>query len=482
MRIKIKEDNVLIFIQMLIMIVAAIFFSYKTSPIINKFFFAICTALFLFTKKNNYFWIFFTLLLLDQFGGFFRQGYYESDFGIPRFRLISGFTFDYYDIFIIICFVKAQTWRHLNIAKFIGSIKVLIFYFIMLYVLSVSIGMSLDKHTTMMRIIFFFSSFLSFQVLMDEKQLEKLVALAHNFMPIVLLLQIFTLVMGKSPYNMVMGSDHVFDWDNAGLGGYRVIYSGFLNLFSYITSIFLYRLKDKNFSQDKLLLVMLTCYMSILLTATRGWIISYSFLMLYFFFSELRLRSSNKLRYLLVVPIFFIILLQMFPILQTQIELSFNRFLTIRDIAGGDLTAGGTLSRLTDRSAPVMDKFMESPIIGFGFSNQYFDNADQHVGNQSLLLNVGVVGFIFFIMLILEILYILSKTQRRYYYEPDKRSALNALKVSIVSILLIHSSSTQLLGFHVLQHQKKFILITAIIVALILKKFRINQKQQQINI
>ena len=68
------------------------------------------------------------------------------------------------------------------------------------------------------------------------------------------------------------------------------------------------------------------------------------------------------------------------------------------------MTAEGTLIRITQRAPRVWNKYIESPIFGFGFSETGFSYNDGHVGNYTLLLQGGLAGMIIFIFFIISII------------------------------------------------------------------------------
>ena len=111
------------------------------------------------------------------------------------------------------------------------------------------------------------------------------------------------------------------------------------------------------------------------------------------------------------IALVFIVLISIvltIPKINLQILQVVERTLTMEDLAKGDLTAGGSLSRLTERGPRVMKKFYEQPVLGYGFSEEYYKFLDGHVGNQSLLLNGGIIGFIiisYFHFIIFSLLY-----------------------------------------------------------------------------
>ena len=122
------------------------------------------------------------------------------------------------------------------------------------------------------------------------------------------------------------------------------------------------------------------------------------------------------------------------------------RLETLANLAEGDKTAGGTLSRLDERAPRVMKKFWESPILGFGFSGEALPYSDGHVGNQNLLLHAGIMGFTIYVILWLTFFL-------KMYYREKNLSKKNKYKnipmmmiASLLSLIMIHSSSSQWFG------------------------------------
>ena len=94
-----------------------------------------------------------------------------------------------------------------------------------------------------------------------------------------------------------------------------------------------------------------------------------------------------------------------------------------------------------------MAVFRESPIIGWGFTNRFFSFADGHVGNQSMLLNGGILGYSIW-MLIFAL--ICMKTLRSSRI-PQVRARLGNGGVvfffGLLATFVIHSSSMQMWGY-----------------------------------
>jgi hypothetical protein len=146
---------------------------------------------------------------------------------------------------------------------------------------------------------------------------------------------------------------------------------------------------------------------------------------------------------------FFLIIIFISPQIGNQVEVASKRLATIGDLARGDLTAGGTLSRLTERGPRVMEGFKNSTIIlGAGYSDLYFEYADGHVGFQNILLHSGVIGFFIFISFAATLFFTPLRILKKFSYRYDLTPILRNLPLLIPGVLAINSG-TQFWGYEV---------------------------------
>lgn len=148
---------------------------------------------------------------------------------------------------------------------------------------------------------------------------------------------------------------------------------------------------------------------------------------------------------------------------------------TLEKLVAGDITAGGTLARLDIRGPRVMNKFWQSPILGWGFANGYYEYADGHVGHQNILLNVGIVGYLFvnglFIYLCIKIWSLCRKVEAEGLLKRAPLVYIGAL----IAVYVIHTSSTQFWGFDMYYDQIKKVLFFSLLftaVNICLSKYR----------
>jgi hypothetical protein len=143
-----------------------------------------------------------------------------------------------------------------------------------------------------------------------------------------------------------------------------------------------------------------------------------------------------------------------YPSIINQISLSFERLKTIEYFLKGDLTAGGTLSRITVRGPRLMALFRERPLLGFGFSIDFFKNWDMHLGNQAILFQGGIIGYLIWMIIFLLV------CVKIYFYGQKPYVKYKIKNGSIVFILAMlamfeeHSTSGQMWGFALYEYYK----------------------------
>jgi hypothetical protein len=220
-------------------------------------------------------------------------------------------------------------------------------------------------------------------------------------------------------------------------------YNIFLTLF---LALYFLSAHTRSFNKFYLsLIVYLSCF-SIFITATRGWIIAIFFVIISCMVVNIRSLKIVPV-ILLVFFVGFSFIIKSSLVMEKQLTYSVERLLTMENLAEGDLTARGTLRRLTTRHEPVIKKFMEKPIFGWGYSGEAFDTHDYHVGNQSILMSGGIVGMI----VIIYMLFFIIKQPLHLYFNIRKngfrKQQLLLIPIFTFGLFIIHSSSTQLFGF-----------------------------------
>ena len=100
-----------------------------------------------------------------------------------------------------------------------------------------------------------------------------------------------------------------------------------------------------------------------LLSATRGWIISFSLVIMLSVLLTGMIRSKRNISIVLIsIPVIIWALAN--PTISKQVDYARERLETMGAISEGDLTARGTLQRLDFRSQKVMDGWRRVPCSG----------------------------------------------------------------------------------------------------------------------
>lgn len=419
--------------------------NYYLPSFLRYFWFFGLLAAFLFTKnQNNYFWIVLFWLLFSS------PGYLFYKTGLNHLPVISiaglGRNVYYDELFGILVVIKAF-WRPVKQTVFYrNQLILIILYSVFLLFLGLLSGNGI---LTILKSVRYFIPLLMLIViprLIPYYSIQSLIKLMFISSFILVGSQLFDIVFGYpiaaffgETQLMVSGKEvgsdfSAFDVTN---GAIRTIYGPFLLLFSLVMSLVLLKEGGKTFKPWYLYMISLLTTLSIFMSATRGWIIA-SVLIL----AGIALAQNKKFSAYIFSGIIIILLAFSVPRLNTQIVQSFKRVLTLEALAKGDLTADGSLTRITERSPRVMNKFWEQPIWGFGFTDEYYEYADGHVGNQTLLLNGGIVGYMIFLYFILYLLY-------KYYraYSARKNKLMIFFILGLLALITIHSTSSMVFGY-----------------------------------
>ena len=377
--------------------------TYFLPNLVNQLFFLLLLFLF-YRSKENYFWFVFFLFLVDPPGGLFPPDDYNYGLAMYNFLPGTGRMVYFQELFIFTAFFKALRAGIKPRFVFKKPLMLLGVYLIFLFIASFFFGMTTFRMLSAIRNIIPWSLVFSILVLMPaHEDWLRFFRIIFILLVISVATQILSILISRTPA-VLLGVDFqpVMDYgpkEYSDLAGdpsqLRPISSSHVSLIALMGAMFYILYRGKTLNKTWLFIIIYIALFSILVTATRGWIIAY-FLMIVLF---MILGGRNIKRFIQFTILMLIASNIMFisPRIQDQVKNSIKRMGTIEKIARGDLTAGGTDARLEDYSPAIMAKFYESPVIGWGFSNEYAEYSNSHVGNQSLLLNVGLIGYLMFV-------------------------------------------------------------------------------------
>ncbi len=339
-------------------------------------------------SSNEPMWLALFMTVGDGFWGFFNP--YEA-----VTRLLPGLPgVEFEQLYILVAFVKALRKAPTEPLFHRGLLRAMGIYIGLLVLQGYALGLSPALNVQFRLVKFLLPLTLLFSIprlLRTEEDFRELFFYLFPMVFLALFAQVFTIATGITP-SQALGvmKKFWFTVDVTKGQTYRGFYSDNSVLLGYFGAYY-WLTRPGFFDRRYLYGVIAAAALCVVLSATRGWIIGFSIsLVLYLIFVEK--LSLKQIFSLGMVSTLVVVLLIQIPVVEKQFANAFERFSTIQKLMGGDVTAGGTLSRLNERSPRVMDKWSESPISGWGFSDEFFKHGDFHVANQNILLHAGIIG------------------------------------------------------------------------------------------
>lgn len=414
---------------------------YYTPPYINRVYFLLLLALF-WNSNKDYFWFVFVFILVSEPGLLFHGGTLTDIHRIPLYTITSGISFDFFDLFFILSFIKALLkgkWTHLILKR---PLTYLLFYFIFLFFISFFYGMNTESIKIYLRHFTVFTLFISFPYLVYKK--EDFLKFIHLVFPIIFLIifsQLLYLYTGNNLHSFISvkdTADIIQLWEIAGYptfirpmpGGVMLIF------FSFIFSLFLLEKKDYQGKKLYLYIILVLSVLAIFISATRSWILMFSiFFLLYSIFivkkKIILLFNASLIMLILFLSYLFI------PRFAYSVDNSWRRLSTIENLIEGDVTAGGTLIRIDKRLPKVLEGFEQNPIFGWGFSKIYEKYCDHHVGIFNMMLQSGLIGLILFVILWINYLRMIFFTTKRLSMNNTLKNPVLVLAIAFIGILIL---------------------------------------------
>lgn len=441
-----KKKLVLFFI----LIIAAVVAAHYTTPVVTTIFFVTVLIVYYRSEGNEPFWLAFFLIVQDGIVGYFTnfENLVQILPGLPAVE--AG------QLYIGVALVKAIRQEQEGFRLFYSrGLQILLIYLFFLVVQGYTWGVSLELNVQFRIVKFILPLFLLYALprLMDnEKQYWEVLYYLFPITFTVLFAQIFTIQNGRSPaiaWGVQVDASHLF------VVSREVAYRGFFNdglvLITILGSFLALGSKENRFSNSYMYIVIVSLFLSIFLSATRGWILGFLVVALGFLFFVSRIRPAQVLK-VTAISIVLAAILYSIPIVMIQVDNAWSRLMTLQALAGGDITAGGTLVRLERRSPLVLKRWAESPLTGIGFSNDFFRHGDMHVANQNILLHTGIIGtvllFSFFTFFLTKLFSAATALPRGH----PQKNQLMVFIIFFVGWFLIHSVTSQQFAFYAQPH------------------------------
>jgi hypothetical protein len=428
-------------IEILLVLLIGSFFVYRLrTPISNFVFYSFIFLGFLISKRII-FWTAILFIVLNTPWGLFYYVPYDWYFGLTTTVGIS-----YVSLIGLIVFIKSLSIfrkKELRLKDMLSLFyKPVIYFTVFMLIWSLVYGHNL---VSLYNIVQFFPSFLIFLVIptiMDDNQLIKFNKIIFLFSIIHFLGSLAEIISPGSFMRLIF-----FGPPPTGVayetGLIRFVGGIAIHLYTIIIALFYLSTRSASFKHWYLWLIVSLSYIFILSSATRGWMIASTFMLSgYFIYFVLRIKQSIKTFASVTLVILFVIVL-IPDSLKTNINAAINRLETMKAITEGDLTAEGTLSRITERGPVVLTRFSESPVVGFGFSKVTAEFFDEHVGNHSILLMGGIIGLIIIWGSVLALTFFIFRVDFK-----NSGKGVFVIGLALLTIMIIHSTSRSMIAFY----------------------------------
>lgn len=403
------------------------------------------TLLFIFYRsKKDFLWLAVFFSVIMSIGSFYADTKYFFELGPVKISLLPLFS-----IAAVLKYVKNRI-RMENLFKKPFKIYFIYLVFLIIYGFLVkgNSGHGIEGTNYYAHTLMFLLAFPLFITIPKILNRYDDILRFTNLLTIAVFINIFgqfiTIIMNKTFLELV-GIGETFIDDRFGQYIVRAASGAHINFIVLIVGLYFFLKKEKYFKNHYLVLVVCISFISVIFSVTRGWIIAFGIVLI----STVFITGNIKyIRTLFIIMVINALAYIAFPVIKAQTDKVIRRMETIELILEGDLTGGGTVSRLTTRHEKVMRLFYDSPIIGSGFSQEAMDNMDQHVGNQNILMSGGVIGYS--IILYFWIYFIHSVLNTRNQIIRHNKTEAKAIMVfipALLGLLTIHSSSTFLFAY-----------------------------------
>jgi len=448
--------------------------NYFTPGIVRVIFFSSLLIVF-YKSKQNAFWI--ALFFVIQYAPGYLFNNIDAIYNLNFYRVPgSDRNISFNELSIVIMFLKALTSKeHYKINKIF---LLLIFYSIFLFAISFAFGVTTTKILRTIRFLIPYTLFWSLPVLLLKE--EKFLDIFNYFLIfsiVVFAMQIYMFVSGKHFFTLLGGrfeqrfdvaNDLIFDSEHDLV---RPLYSTHILFLNIIIGLY-YFISNSNQKPKYLIVYVALSLISLIITGTRGYSIgAIAMIFIYFIILPKRLKTISKYLMFFLIGLFVILLI---PQVNKQMSLAIDRIMTVTKFAEGDITAGGTSQRFNRYMPMVMNKFTESPIIGFGFSDDFYANTNAHVAIPNTLLNGGIVGLILF----LAFLFYFYFRSTYWYLHIDQKYII--IVIGLTGFLIVHIFSFAIFSY-LLGQANYFCFVLFLVFADILYRQKVSVINDQIS-
>jgi hypothetical protein len=409
--------------------------------------------LFAFTSKNNAFWLVILLVFIDNPAYLFASGERELLGRTPIYPFIGG-GIGFTELLAFTLIFKSLKSNGVNLLyrKGLGALTfVLLLSFLISFAYTVNgeAFVAFIRRLTMLIFIF------SLPRLMASRQdWLSFFKLIFPFVFLIFLDQLQIYLTGR-PIAALFSADvqtyRAMREVVAGAESVSRALSASVMLFFIFTGALLILFNDelrKNFQTTYLYIAIAMAYLAIMLSATRGWFISFTVMFILIAMTAGGKKLvGNIIPYTTIAILFISIIISTNPLLQTQLVNAWARISTIGLVAQGDFTAGGTAQRWTAYLPELMKHIKESP-FGYGFSSTAFSLENDHVGLVNPIITLGIQGYLVLLTFIFMTMNYLYRMRKWLFATNPFRNSLLVVIVIFTGAFIIHIVTRQIFGLN----------------------------------
>ena len=432
------RDYIVSFLFVAAMLMGA-FVLYRGPEIFGLLMQLLILALFMLSKKD---WIWFATFAFISFspGLLFYDGFPRS-LVILKIPFIGVLSFNM--VFSALALIKGL-YRNKAQVVYRNQWFILLFYMILL------IPMYGGSLTYLIKGFLNYSLWLSVPLLMYTKEdYDNFFLLAFAANVLVLISFLIEITTGDTLvsyiYGMGQGSTHErFSSMLTSYQGleefYRPTWGIDYSLVSIIAAMYYTTNVESPFSNTYVNAMLFMGILSIILSATRGWMVALAVIISMYLIVLLPRLTK---RVLIGIPVLLILLsLSMqIPVISFQVEQAIGRLLISESVIQGEFSVEATGGR-AQTGGIVFSKYLEKPIFGWGYGSEAMDYVNVHTGNQTMLLQFGLIGFLLCVLIWIRLYFGIYRSSK-YLSPSDQGHKITHLMpvLYFISIFIIHSTS-----------------------------------------
>lgn len=437
-------------IAMIVLLVLTAYVVYFTSQNFASLFFLLLLLLFLLLDKN-YFWFAYFFILAQAPGFFFSDFYSTSQYRLPAYSFLPGFTFTPLDFFVLLAFCKAIIKGKRTRLYLEGPLGLLFLYMVLVIAItSIFFSTPSDTLAWNLRWFFYYSIIISFLYLVHKRQeVYRFMLLVFPVTLFILFTQIYFGLTGNEFINVFYPSF----WGvrlNTVTGTLRPVMGGALiSFFSFAFSAFLLVNDDCGLPKIYLYIIMVAALLSVFLSATRLWFVIFSLIFAGFILvSKKKILSTIGFVSILLVVVSILMYYWSGP-LSVLLQSSWLRLQQVLDLAMKDAYSVDTARfRLVYGVPKILEIIKQNPFIGYGFSDITVQYYDIDLGFFNTILMFGVIGFSLFLFFFIRVFAMLMSSARKISARNPFRLPLKIMIFTWTGILIAYFSTWDLFSMY----------------------------------